>query len=159
MRSNRYYNVNEYAFITFLWNHGLIPLKEYTEARDACGWEAFLTECTQDFTHPSSECVAATTAAVNYMPSPLDPYNVLVPTCHEDDEDESKMQERDAHIAKQFPFLADFRLRHGLQDSLKFTYDACINNLTPKYMNRKDVTAAVNIDPDHDTDGKWPGKS
>ena len=39
----------------------------------------------KDFTHPTAACLAATKKCLQYVPSPLDPYNVLAPTCHDDE--------------------------------------------------------------------------
>ena len=81
INSDWYYNVNEYAFVTFLWSHALIPSPAYVTAKRACHWDSFLSNCSMDATHPSSACAAATAKALRYVPSPLDPYNVLAPTC------------------------------------------------------------------------------
>ena len=54
------------------------------QAHKACGWERFLSSCSEDFTHPSAECKSATGAALKYVPSPLDPYDVLAKTCQSD---------------------------------------------------------------------------
>lgn len=86
INSDWYYNVNEFAFVTFMWSHGLIPQPAYSQAVKECGWEDFQSNCKKDFTHPSLLCKAATTKAVAYIPSPLDPYDVLAPTCQTDGE-------------------------------------------------------------------------
>ena len=49
----RYFNVNEFAFVTFMYSHALIPAPAYEAARVACGWETFLSDCEKDFTHPT----------------------------------------------------------------------------------------------------------
>lgn len=56
INSDWYYNTNEYAFLTFLYTHALLPIDAYMKVNQACGWDNFLTNCTQDFTDPSQEC-------------------------------------------------------------------------------------------------------
>lgn len=153
IESDWYYNVNEYAFLTFMWSHALIPAEAYHHAFDVCDWNDFFRNCSKDFTHPSSACKKATTAAMQYIPSPLDPYNVLAPTCHEGSS-RLDVQASDAHAVKQFPFLGKLRERHGL-DSL--VYNPCINDWTPQYMNRADVLKALNVNPDRPQQWRWPG--
>lgn len=77
INSDWYYNVDEYAFITFMFSHGLIPAPAYDKAFRACGWVDFFSDCSRDYTHPDAACEAATQAAAKYIPSPLDPYDVL----------------------------------------------------------------------------------
>lgn len=66
--SDWYFNINEYAFQTFLWSHALLPQKAYLASVKACGWDSFLTNCSRDFTHPSVECRVANTHAYHYVP-------------------------------------------------------------------------------------------
>jgi len=66
INSDWYYNVNEYAFTTFLAGHGLIPEVAYQQARRVCGWDDFFSNCSTDFTHPSKECEDATKKAVRF---------------------------------------------------------------------------------------------
>ena len=53
----------------------------YAAAADACGWSTFYTDCNRDYTHPTPECEAATQKATKYIPSPIDPFDVLAPAC------------------------------------------------------------------------------
>jgi serine carboxypeptidase-like clade 2 len=71
-----YYNVNEYAFVTYLYTHALLPQKEYLVAHDSCGWSRFLEpdSCAKDFTHPDVDCLAATLEVLAYVPKVFDPY-------------------------------------------------------------------------------------
>lgn len=140
----RYYNVNEFAFVTFMWSHGLLPSPAYVRAKDACGWDSFLSNCSQDATHPSLACKAATTEAVAYIPSPIDPYSVLAPTCQDG------AGEADAHVVGSSPFLRTLRERHGggLQ------YNPCMSRLSAPYMNLPAVLDAVHAS-DHYR-GDWP---
>ena len=41
INSDWYFNVNEYAFVTFCWSHGLIPAPAYFDAVEKCGWNEF----------------------------------------------------------------------------------------------------------------------
>lgn len=63
INSDWYYNINEYAFQTYLWSHALLPQEAYQASVRACQWDRFLDNCSQDFTHPSPECKAANEAA------------------------------------------------------------------------------------------------
>ena len=69
INSDWYYNTNEYAFLTFLYTHALLPQTAYLRAYDACDWDQFLTNCTRDFTHPNEECSIAGKEAWKYIPS------------------------------------------------------------------------------------------
>eukprot|EP01052_Picozoa_sp_SAG31_P041486 SAG31_NODE_6303_length_2074_cov_1.864810_2_plen_365_part_00 len=72
INSDWYYNINEYAFLTFMYTHALLPLPAYTACVRACGWDGptgFLQDCSKDFTHPSPTCKNATRAAQQYLPS------------------------------------------------------------------------------------------
>jgi serine carboxypeptidase-like clade 2 len=79
-----YYNVNEYAFLTFAYHHALVPQPAYLAASDACGWAAYLTDCHNEsyYDAPSPACQVATAAALAYLPKSWDPYDVTAPTCH-----------------------------------------------------------------------------
>ena len=72
-----YYNVNEYAFLTFMYTHGLLPQPAYTAAHTACGWADFLlpSSCKKDFIHPNAACKNASHVAQQYLPETWDPYN------------------------------------------------------------------------------------
>jgi len=145
INSDWYYNVNEYAFVTYMWSHGLIPSPAYTAARDACGWGSFLTDCRQDATHPSPACRAATSAALKYVPSPLDP------TCARTAADAAAA---DASVVRDQPFLRRLRETHGADSTPR--YDPCLSDLTPAYMNRADVRAAVHAPPASLHERPWP---
>ena len=138
------YNVNEFAFVTFMYGHGLIPALPYDAARKACGWENFLSECEKDFTHPTTECQEATKKAVSFVPSPLDPYNVLAKTCHE------KANASDHFVKSYTPFLHHMREKYELD----IEYNPCISHLTPEYLNRKDVLKAIHADTHYTRE--WP---
>lgn len=154
IESDWYYNVNEYAFVTFTWSHGLIPGDAYFAAVKACDWNSFFSNCTEDFTHPSLACKAATTKAVSYIPSPLDPYNILTPTCHEGSS-RTNVKESDKWAVRHNPFLDKLRIRHGRTETLQ--YNPCIDNWTPIYMNRDDVLLALHVDPNRQQHWRWPG--
>eukprot|EP01059_Diplonema_ambulator_P034346 TRINITY_DN7634_c0_g1_i1.p1 TRINITY_DN7634_c0_g1~~TRINITY_DN7634_c0_g1_i1.p1 ORF type:complete len:471 (+),score=157.78 TRINITY_DN7634_c0_g1_i1:63-1475(+) len=148
INSDWYYNVNEYAFVTFMWSHGLIPESAYFASVAACGWNDFFSNCSKDFTHPSEACQAATNAAVNYIPSPLDPYDVLVPTCHT----QSTVEEGTKYVKEHTPEFHKMMMRLGA--SANITYNPCLNNWTPKYMNRPDVLKAIHADVHYTR--QWP---
>lgn len=132
INSDWYYNVNEYAFVTFLWSHALIPSPAYVRAKSVCGWDRFLSNCSLDATHPSAACTAATSAALRYVPSPLDPYDVLAPTC-------DTGGQADAVVQLRTPWLHSLRQRHGLE----LDYDPCMSQLTPEYINQPSVLEAI----------------
>eukprot|EP01064_Diplonema_japonicum_P039072 TRINITY_DN9702_c0_g5_i1.p1 TRINITY_DN9702_c0_g5~~TRINITY_DN9702_c0_g5_i1.p1 ORF type:complete len:464 (+),score=157.16 TRINITY_DN9702_c0_g5_i1:43-1434(+) len=143
INSDWYYNVNQYAWVTFMWSHGLIPAPQYFKAVDACGWNQFFNNCSKDFTHPSPACLDATSKATQRIPSPLDPYNVLVPTCHGNNEGEKFVKE----YTPQF-----YEMTKKLGTNI--TYNPCISDWTAKYMNRPDVLKAVHADVHYTR--KWP---
>eukprot|EP00656_Telonema_subtile_P042700 TRINITY_DN4850_c0_g1_i2.p1 TRINITY_DN4850_c0_g1~~TRINITY_DN4850_c0_g1_i2.p1 ORF type:complete len:483 (-),score=87.57 TRINITY_DN4850_c0_g1_i2:257-1705(-) len=147
INSDWYYNVNEFAFVTFMYGHALIPSPAFDRAHKACGWETFLSDCSTDFTHPSPECLAATKAAVSYIPSPLDPYNVLVPTCHHD---AAQAALSDKYVSEYTPQLEQLRSKYGLD----LQYNPCISSYTAGYLNRKDVLAAIHADAHYTR--TWP---
>ena len=122
----RYFNVNEFAFVTFMYSHALIPAPAYEAARVACGWETFLSDCEKDFTHPTKSCVAATQKAVQYIPSPLDPYKVLVKTCHKSSSSSSPFADpaaADKFVSEYTPHLDAMRKKYGLD----IEYNPCIS--------------------------------
>ena len=156
INSDWYYNVNEYAFLTFMWGHALLPQVAYTKASNACGWGTFLdiSSCGVDFTKPSLACVAATHEAWKYLPSTWDPYDVLAPTCHDAESDSTA---GDAFVAMTTPHMAALRAFHnrGAGSSAPIAYDPCIKNQTPLYMKRADVLAALHAESHPNP--KWPG--
>lgn len=101
----------------------------------------------QDATHPSAACRQATQEAVHFVPSPLDPYDVLAPTCAEG------AAQADAVVMRDQPFLRRLRETHGVENTP--TYNPCLSTLTPEYMNRADVLAAVHV-PAAKVTRKWP---
>jgi len=139
IESDWYYNVNEYAFVTYMWSHALIPAPEYLAAHETCGWASFFHDCKGDFTHPTEACRNATKAAVDLVPDGLDLYSVLAPTCHSDE---------------RAPFHTPF-MRH-LKDNFgrEPPYEPCVAQHAKSYMNRAEVIKAVhaNIDPNR----RWP---
>lgn len=144
INSDWYFNVNEFAFVTFMYGHGLIPSPAFDKAHKACGWERFLSSCSEDFTHPSAECKSATGAALKYVPSPLDPYDVLAKTCQSD------ANKADEFVSQYTPHLAAMRSKYNMD----IKYNPCISHFTPEYLNRKDVLKSIHAD-EHYT-RKWP---
>jgi len=68
-----YYNEDEWAFITFMYSHGLIPQTAYSNAVAACGWDHFLVDvCTKSFNNPTPDCRKATARAITYLPRNID---------------------------------------------------------------------------------------
>lgn len=63
---------NEYAYLTFLYEHMIIPQPQYQAAYQACGWSDFLTNCDGIYTDPSVQCKEAIIAAIRYLPRELD---------------------------------------------------------------------------------------
>ncbi len=149
INSDWYFNVDEYAFVTYMWSHGLIPAPVYQRAFDACGWADFFTNCSKDFTHPSKSCRDATQEAVNLVPTPLDFYDILVPTCHDSDKQSVGMTH--PHM----PFLRHMRDTYGLDLGGASAYDPCLSALTSEYINQPNVLAAINAKANPDR--KWPG--
>lgn len=68
-----YGSKDEFAYITFLYNHALIPQDSYIAAVNACNWTNFLPTCSNGaFKHPSTECKNATATALSFLPQILD---------------------------------------------------------------------------------------
>ena len=63
---------NEWAYLTFLYSHMIIPEAQYLAAYQACGWADFLTNCGGDYTDPTRECKTAVIKAISYLPPVLD---------------------------------------------------------------------------------------
>mmetsp|Transcript_33607 Transcript_33607/g.78740 ORF Transcript_33607/g.78740 Transcript_33607/m.78740 type:complete len:465 (+) Transcript_33607:2-1396(+) len=147
INSDWYYNINEYAFLTFMYSHGLLPQAAYTKVHAACGWDQFLTDCGKDFTHPDAKCVQAAHEAWKYIPQTFDPYDVLAPTCHEAD------GAGDVMVSRNTPHLDYLRSLHGRNDSL--TYDPCISRQTPIYMTNPAVLKAIHAETHPNP--QWPG--
>jgi len=131
---SRYFNIDEYAFQTFLWSHGLMPSAQYQASVTACGWDSFFTNCSTDFTHPSDACKAANKAALQFVPQVWDPYNVLTPTCHTKETTATKEQ------MQMTPFLRHLQKVTGTQ------YNPCMEQWTAGYMNRPDVLKAIHAE-------------
>jgi len=150
INSDWYYNINEYAFLTFMYSHALLPQKQFHAAWKACKWDSFIDSCDTDFTHPAAACGNATNAAWKYLPKTWDPYNVLVGTCHQKEEEwggvgaVARAEAADAFVSRTTPFLAEMRRKHGLEGSM--AYDPCITHQTPLYMRRADVLKAIHAD-------------
>lgn len=136
LNSDWYYNVDEYAFITFMYHHGLLPQKAYQPCVAACGWEEFLDACSRDYIHPTEACNATTHAAWKYIPSVFDPYSYLAPTCHDDDSN-------DKFTAQYTPHLNHLRMIHGRAD---ISYNPCISKETAVYMRKPEVLKALHAE-------------
>jgi len=138
-----YYSDNDYPFISFMYQHGLIPQTAFTQANDKCGWSDYLTNCASNYTNPSADCIAASTTALSYIPNVMDPYDVYAPTCHES-------SDGDDFVSMYTPFLHNMRRKHNLAT----TYDPCISRQTPIYMNNPAVQKAIHADSHPCV---WPG--
>ncbi|GAB5364640.1 hypothetical protein AAMO2058_000987100 [Amorphochlora amoebiformis] len=141
INSDWYYNVDEFAFVTFLWSHGLIPADEYVKANNACGWNQFYVDCQRDFTHPSQACITATEQALRHLPTPLDFYDVLAPTCHSvESEDSDEALPAFENIS--LPFLRHLERKFNL-DTTQRPYNPCLSKLSPEYVNQNEVLEAI----------------
>ena len=130
--------MNEFAFVTFAYQHGLLPQPAYLAAERACGWADYLTDCGNEtfYDNPSDACKAATTAALRYLPQNLDPYDVTAPTCQ-------ASARGAAHVRANAPFLERLQLDYGLDVS----FDPCLSDYVETYLNRADVQAAIHAEP------------
>eukprot|EP01084_Bolivina_argentea_P142779 250799_1 len=154
INSDWYYNVNEYAFQTYLWSHGLLPQTAWVKSNTACDWDAFLTNCSINFTTPSKECKTANEAAYGYIPDVWDPYDIYAPTCHDKEQNAMKrgikIIQGNAFVSQYTPWLDGLKKKYDL----KTEYNPCINNWTPEYMNNKEVLKALHVDGHYDRE--WP---
>lgn len=126
--------MNEFAFVTFTYQHGLLPQPAYLAAVEACGWADYLTDCANEtfYDEPSVTCKAATSAALAYLPNNIDPYDVTAPTCQS-----SKLGS--AHVKANAPFLEHMKVEYGLDIS----FDPCLADYVHTYLNREDVQVAI----------------
>lgn len=154
INSDWYYNVNEYAFQTYLYNHALLPQTAWIKSNQACGWDEFLTNCSKDFTHPSPQCKAANDEAYPYVPSTWDPYDIYAPTCHEKEQEAIKngikIIKGSDFVKEYTPFLSHLKEKYNLETE----YNPCINNWTPEYMNKAEVLKAIHADSHYTRE--WP---
>lgn len=146
INSDWYYNVNSFAWLNFMYGHALIPAVAYDAASKACGWGEMFSNCSRDFTHPSAACKQATKAASKYIPSPLDPYSVLAPTCQQ----RGAKQEGERFVAEYTPALTRRRDELGLD----IEYNPCMSQLTGPYLNKPEVLKAIHADTHYTR--KWP---
>lgn len=115
-----------------MWSHGLILAAAYSAAASACGWADFYTNCETDFTKPSAACEVATKKATSYVPSPLDPYDVLAPACLDNHGTDA--------VAELTPAMSRLGAKYGID------FNPCLSKMTPTYLNRPDVLKAIHAD-------------
>lgn len=128
---------DEYAFLTTLYNHFIIPQANYTAAHTACNWGNFLNNCDTDYTDRSSDCRKATIAALEYLPPVIDPYDLYAPVCLSDDPEAAKRW--DSILRKRHPVL-------NLASS-GVTFYPCIDNYMQDYLNQPEVQEAIHVMP------------
>jgi serine carboxypeptidase-like clade 2 len=138
VQSDWYFNVDEYAFLTFMYTHGLLPQKAYVECFTICGWSDFLTNCTNSpFTHPSEACRMAAKRAQAYLPTNIDFYNVLAPTCPQQQSriDWGQYINRWDRRSSVGSFLASV------------PFDPCLEDYMVPYLNQPSVQLVLGVRP------------
>jgi len=145
-QSDWYYNLDEYAFQTFLWSHALLPQTAWLKSYNNCGWNKFYTACGDDFTNRTDACEAANDEAYKYVPSTWDPYNIYAPTCHPNNSFGEYPSTKSSIYGESFiyeytPFLKHLKEKYNLDTT--YVYNPCLNHWTPEYMNRQDVLDAI----------------
>lgn len=135
---------DEYAFLTTLYNHFIIPQANYTAAHAACNWGDFLSNCDTVYTDPTSDCRKATIAALTYLPDVIDPYDLYAPVCLSDNPEAAKRW--DSTLRKRHPVL-------NLASS-GVTFYPCIDDFMSAYLNQPDVQEAIHVMP---TNWKYEG--
>jgi len=147
-----YYHNNEYAFLTFMYEHGLLPQASYIKARDACNWTNFLTDCDDQghYSDPSSLCKAATTAALEYIPQNIDLYDIYAPVCHTiiDETGKKVISGRPRPIPSPREYLKWNPVIQRLYQIQKRTdddFDECLDNYIIAYLNQPDVQSAIHV--------------
>jgi len=126
---------NEYAFMTFLYEHMLIPQAAYQDIYTTCGWENFLSDCNGDYTNPSAACKSAVLKAVTYIPRPIDVYDVYAPVC------------LDNPAAKQFSRYVSSWHPLSLYYPDNTTFYPCIDDYMTSYLNQPSVQQAIHVNP------------
>ena len=135
-----YFNTNEYAFVTTMYNHGLIPQAAYTNAYLACDWQNFLTNCASNYTNPSKACEIETGKALKYLPRNYDPYDVYAPTCKKTET--SKYENGYNYFKNNSPGL--YRMLNE-KYNLDFGFDPCLEEYVVSYLNQVEVQKAIHI--------------
>ena len=119
---------NYWAFLTYLWSHGLLPQTAYLQAYKACNWTGFIQSCNNTpYENPTQECINACNKAFEYIPTNgYDYYDIYAPTCH---------QQPSSNTHHHFSDIGD----EGFDND---EYDPCYAQYIPQYMNRQDVLQA-----------------
>ncbi|KAH3762400.1 serine carboxypeptidase [Pelomyxa schiedti] len=143
-------SADAYPFLNFMYTHGLIPVKTYGEASEICNWGSYLSDCTGNYTNPSSECLSATEKCLRYIPSNLDLYNVLAPVCLT-----STATERVKYVSSWNPLIkltAELQEKKATRNpvataSYDYDYDPCLEDYTTTYLNLPEVQSAIHAQP------------
>ena len=120
---------NDYAFITFLYEHALLPQVAYIQANKACDWNEFLINCSMNFTDPTQECLDAVKKAREYEPQHWDEANIYASACNN---------------------MTDYMNDNG--------YNPCETQWIDPYMNREDVLTAIHAISHYNSSRPWPDK-
>jgi len=136
-----YYNIDEYAFVSFLYQRALIPQHAYTDAALACGWDNFLTNCGNNYTNTSTACNTQVNNALTYVSSiDIDFYDVYAPVCT-------------IPVESRLP-LGQYASRKGRSVINKLPppypqdgFQPCLENWMVPYLNQPSVQAALGVLP------------
>eukprot|EP01084_Bolivina_argentea_P062041 113447_1 len=134
---------NYYGYFTYLWTHGLLPQTAWIEMNKVCLWNEYLINCNMtsvyNGTYPSQECVQTgmnillqyniTNDIVSW-----DVHDIYAPICHNINGDQE-------------------------WEIFNYSYDPCIDNYTPIYMNRQDVWKAIHVYDEWSKQNRvWPNQ-
>ena len=133
-----------WSFLTFMHTHGIVPHGAYAAAAEQCGWAHYASDCAGNYTRPSAACLAATTAALAYIPDDIDIYNVDAPACLDDAAlSYTRRWSLAAHVVAQR--RAALRHSRSAQHTIGVDadFDPCAFSHMVAYLNRADVQAAI----------------
>lgn len=137
-----FYYRNEFAFVNFMFSHGLFPQSNYSVAQKACGWNDFFDECEKDWIHPGPECENAVNAVMSYVPQDVDLYGIYFPFCNDPAPSIANgglVASATQYVKGWNPMFERF-LPH-------MEYYPCLTNYMTVYMNLPSVQTALHVLP------------
>eukprot|EP00339_Tiarina_fusa_P010167 CAMPEP_0117023382 /NCGR_PEP_ID=MMETSP0472-20121206/17459_1 /TAXON_ID=693140 ORGANISM="Tiarina fusus, Strain LIS" /NCGR_SAMPLE_ID=MMETSP0472 /ASSEMBLY_ACC=CAM_ASM_000603 /LENGTH=461 /DNA_ID=CAMNT_0004729489 /DNA_START=18 /DNA_END=1403 /DNA_ORIENTATION=+ len=126
---------NEYAYLTFLYEHMIIPQAAYVNAYKTCGWSDFLGNCDGDYTNPTLQCKTAIIEALTNLPHELDAYDIYAPVCL----DNPAAKQWTQYVSSWHP------MSRYMPDNT--TFYPCIDDYMTAYLNQPAVQQAIHVNP------------
>jgi len=110
----------------------------------------FLTDCSGDYSNPSTVCKAATTTALAYIPTNIDLYDIYAPVCHtvidETGKKFSSGPRRPIPSPREYLKWNPIVQRlYQIQKRTDDDFDECLDNYILQYLNQPDVQTALHV--------------